>query len=225
MSHLPPTRAAERARFGTIAGELSGGLLGKVFGLLAFSLAFACAGGAVGYRMPPGLILPLFIVELGLIFAVQALREREGVNIALLYAFSFVSGLTVGPVIHAYVGAGAGTVVIQAAAITGTMTVGLSAYALTTKRNLMALQPFLFVALLGLIVASLVNLFIGGTVLYTLVSWAGAVLFSVLLVFDVNRTRYAADTMGNAVVITLGIYLDIVNLFLFILRILQGGRR
>ena len=56
-------------------------------------------------------------------------------------------------------------------------------------------------------------------------SWAGALLFSALLVFQVNRARYMPDTMGNAVVLTMGIYLDIVNLFLFVLRILSGGRR
>ena len=54
---------------------------------------------------------------------------------------------------------------------------------------------------------------------------SGALIFSALLVVDVNRAKYAPDTMGNAVVLTLGIYLDIVNLFLFILRILGGGVR
>lgn len=50
-------------------------------------------------------------------------------------------------------------------------------------------------------------------------------LFSVCsLIVDVNRTKHAADTMGNAVVITLSIYLDVVNLFLFILRIISGRR-
>ncbi|MBI2765835.1 MAG: US12 family protein [Chloroflexi bacterium] len=221
MSSFPTPDARE----GAFAGVLSGGLLGKVFGLLAFSIAFAAVGGAVGYRMPPGLILPLFLAELGLIFAVNAFREREGLNLLLLYAFSFVSGLTIGPLIASYVSAGAGAVVLQAVAITGVMTVGLSGYALTTKRNFEGLRPYLFIALLGLIVASIVNIFVGGTILNTVVSWGGAFLFSVLLIVDVNRTKYATDTMGNAVVITLGIYLDIVNLFLFVMRILNGGRR
>ena len=208
------------------AGErLSSGLLGKVFGLLAFSLAFAAVGGAVGTQINPGWILPLFIVEIGLIFAVQALREREGINLVLLYAFATVSGMTLGPILASYVSAGAGTVVFEAVGVTGAMTVGLSAYALTTHRNLSGLRPFLFMGLLGLIVAMVVNIFVGGTALSTLISWGGALLFSVLLIFDVNRARYAADTMGNAVVLTLGIYLDIVNLFLFVLRILSGGRR
>lgn len=220
MSYFPNERTGVEAR-----EQLSAGLLGKIFGLLSFSLAFAAAGGFVGAQLGSSWIMPLFIVEIALVFAVQALREREGINLVLLYAFATVSGMTLGPIIAAYVSAGLGTVVLEAAGITAAMTVGLSAYALTTKRNLAGLQPYLFMALLGLIVASLVNIFVGGTVMYTILSWGGAMLFSVLLIFDVNRARYAPDTMGNAVVLTLGIYLDIVNLFLFVLRILQGGSR
>lgn len=220
MSYFPSeqTRPVAGARLGS-------GLLGKVLGLLAFSLAFAAVGGVVGTQLAPGWILPLFIVEIGLIFAVQALREREGINLVLLYAFATVSGMTLGPILAAYISAGAGTVVFEAVGVTAAMTVGLSAYALTTHRDLSGLRPYVFMGLLGLLVAMVVNIFVGGTVMYTILSWGGALLFSVLLIFDINRARYAADTMGNAVVLTLGIYLDIVNLFLFVLRILQGGRR
>lgn len=220
MSYFPSESTREQAR-----GQLATGLLGKIFGLLAFSLAFAGAGGFVGAQLGPGWILPLFIVEIGLIFAVQALREREGINLILLYAFATVSGMTLGPLIAEYVSAGLGGVILQAVAITGVMTVGLSAYALTTKRDLAGIRPYLFIGLLGLFVAMIVNIFVGGSVMYGILSWGGALLFSALLVVDVNRARYMPDTMGNAVVLTLGIYLDIVNLFLFILRILNGGRR
>ncbi|MFN8557063.1 MAG: Bax inhibitor-1/YccA family protein [Dehalococcoidia bacterium] len=208
------------------AGSLSSGLLSKVFGLLAFSLVFATLGGVVGARYAQGWLLPLLIVQVALIFAVHALRNREGWNLGLLYGFTFVSGMTVGTIIARYVGAGLGGVVVQAAGVTGLMTVGLSAYALTTKRNLSGLGPALFIALLGLIVASIVGLFVGGGLLRTFIVWGGAVLFSLLLVYDVNRARYAEDTLGNAVIIALGVYLDIVNLFLYILQILtslQGG--
>jgi FtsH-binding integral membrane protein len=215
----------QRARFGTATGELAGTLLGKVFGLLSFSLAFAAVGGLVGAQLGPAIFLPAIIVEFGLLFAVQGFREREGLNFVLLYAFAFVSGLTLGPIVAAYLSVGLGSVVLQAAGITGLMTVGLSAYALTTRRDLSGLQPFLFMGLLGLVGAMLVNLFTGGTALSTVISWGGALLFSVLLVFQVNRIRYMENTMGNAVVITLSIYLDIVNLFMFVLRILGQGRR
>lgn len=225
MSRFPSEyRVSERARFGTTTGELSSGLLGKVFGLLAFCFAFAAAGGVVGAQLDSRWLLPLFVAQLGLTFAVQALREKDGINLVLLYGATFVSGMIIGPIVMSYVNAGFGTAVFQAAAITGIMTVGLSAYALTTKRDLTGIRPFLFIALLGLLAAMIANIWVGGTVLYTLLSWGGAMLFSVLLIVDVNRTRYAADTMGNAVIITLSIYLDIVNLFLFVLRILQGRR-
>lgn len=222
MSSFPTSRV----RSGALE-QLSSGLLGKIFGLLAFSLAFAAAGGLVGARLGTAWFLPLVLVEFALLFAVQAFREREGVNMVLLYAFAFVSGATIGPIVESYFHAGLGGVVLQAAAVTGVMTVGLSAYALTTRRNLAAFQPYLLVALLGLFVAMIVNIFVGGSMMYGLISWLGALLFSAMLVFDVNRARYAADTMGNAVVLTLGIYLDIINLFLFLLRILggNGGRR
>ncbi len=221
MSQFPSERATPIA----VEGRLAVGLLGKVFGLLAFSLAFAAVGGFAGYRLDPAWILPLFIVELGLIFAVQGLREREGINIVLLYAFAFVSGMTLGPIIARYTNAGFGGVVIQAAAVTGVMTAGLSGFALVVKQDLSGLRPILFVALLGLLAAMIANIFVGGSVMYGAISWFGAVLFSALLVFDVNRAKHAQDTMGNAVVITLGIYLDIVNLFMFVLRIMTGGSR
>lgn len=224
MSSMHPEQA-RRAPFGTNAREISSGLVAKVFGLLAFSLVAAVIGGLVGYRLDRSWLLPLMLVEFGLIFAVQAFREREGLNLVLLYTFTFVSGLTLGPIIAAYVGAGLGAVVVQAAAVTGVMTVGLSAYALTTKRDLSGLQPYLFIGLLGLIVASVANIWVGGSALQAILSWGGALLFSVMLVFQVNRTRYMEDTMGNAVVVTLGVYLDIMNLFLFVLRIMSGSRR
>ena len=205
-------------------GRLASGLLGKVFGLLAFSLAFATAGGWVGAQIGTAWFFPLVIAEFALIFVVRAVREKEGLNLVALYAFAFVSGMTLGPIVAQYTSAGLGSAVLEAGAITGVMTVALSAYALVTKRDLSGLRPYLFMALIGLIVVMVLNIFVGGTVLETAVSWAGALLFSVLLVFDVNRAKYAPDTMGNAVMLTLGIYLDIVNLFLFVLRIIGGGR-
>ena len=222
MSYYPPY-SSERARVG-----LSSDLLSKVFGLLAFSLVFAVLGGLVGARYAKDWILPLFLVELGLIFAVHWARNKEGWNLALLYAFTFVSGMTLGPLIAAYVGAGLGVIVVQAVVITGVMTAGLAAYAITTRRDFSGMAPYLFMGLLGLIVASILGIFVGGGLFSALIGWAGALLFSLYLIYDVQRTKYAEDTMGNAVVIALSIYLDIINLFLSILRILtslQGDDR
>lgn len=227
MSYFPSderTGVLERPAGGAL-GRLDSGFLGKVFGLLAFSLAFAAVGGVVGAQLGAGWILPMFIIEFALIFVIQAVREKEGINLVALYAFAFVSGMTIGPIVGTYLDAGLGSAVLQAGIVTGVMTGGISAYALTTKRNLQALRPYLFIALIGLVVALVVNIFIGGGTMYALLSWGGALLFSALLLVDVNRTKYLENTMGNAVVVTLGIYLDIVNLFLFVLSIFGGGGR
>ena len=220
MSYYPQTR--------TQTGRLSSGLLSKVFGMLAFSLAFAVVGGAVGAQLGPGWILPLVLVEIGLIIAVNVAKDKEGWNLGLLYAFTFVSGMTLGPIIAAYVGSGLGVIVLEAVAITAVMTVGLAAYALTTQRDFSGIAPYLFMGVLGLVVASLIGIFVGGGLFQALIGWAGAIIFSLLLIYDVQRAKSAQDTMGNAVVLTLGIYLDVINLFLSILRILsylQGGSR
>lgn len=221
MSYFPSERTQVR-------GRLSSGLLGKVFGLLAFSLAFAVVGGWVGAQLGAGWILPLFLVEIGLIVGVNVARNKEGLNLLLLYAFAFVSGMTLGPIIAAYAGAGLGVLVAEAVLITGVMTAGLAVYALTTRRDFTGLGPYLFMGVLGLVVAGFIGIFVGGGLFSAMIGFAGAVVFSLLLVYDVQRAKYAADTMGNAVVLTLGIYLDIINLFLSILRILsylQGGSR
>ena len=211
MSFYPQTSAR--------TGGLSSGLLGKVFGLLSFSLAFAVVGGFVGAQLDRGLMLPLVLVQFGMIFALGKWR-----NLPLLYTFTTISGMTIGIVVTAYVGAGLGGIVLQAAAITAVMTVGLSAYALITKRDFSGLVPYLFVAVLGLVVAGIIGIFVGGGMFQVLLGWAGAIIFSLLLIVDVQRAKNAEDTMSNAIVITAGIYLDIVNIFMSLLRIL-GGRR
>lgn len=218
MSYFP----SEQTRTGA-QERLSSGLLGKVFGLLAFSIAFAAVGGVVGAQLGRAWLMPLFVTEFGLIFAIQGLREREGWNFALLYAFAFVSGATIGPLVASYVNAGLGGAVLEAGAVTAAMTAGLGGYALVTKRNLSGMGPYLMVGLVGLFVALIVNIFVGGNAMYGLLSWVGAALFSGLLVYRVNQVRYLEDTMANAVVVTLGIYLNIMNLFLFVLRIVGGG--
>jgi modulator of FtsH protease len=218
-------RPAETEPFGTITHELGGSLQAKVFGLLTFAFAFAAAGGYVAWQLELRTFWPVFIAQMALVFVVGAVREKDGLNLLALYATTFVNGLLLGQIIQSYANAGLGGLVLQAAGITGVMTVGLSAYALTTKRDLSGLQPMLFIAVLGLVAAAIANIWVGGTLLSAIIGWAGALIFSLYLVYDVNRTRYVEDTMGNAVLLTLGIYLNIINLFLSILRILQASRR
>jgi modulator of FtsH protease len=214
---------------GGAAGGLSttarSGLLAKVSGLLAFSMAFTVAGAFVGMQVP-GLGLPAIIGVLVLSFVVGLARNVSGLNLVLLYTLTTLMGVALGGIVEAYVAAGAGAVVVEAGVTTGVMTLGLSAYALTTKRDFSSLGGKLFVALLALIVASIVSIFVSFGPLQILIGFGGAVLFSLYLIFQVQQVRYAEDTLGNAIVLAVGIYLSIINLFLSLLRLftaLGGG--
>src|SRR5207248_1368288 len=203
----------------TVTAE-RGNLLGKVFGLLAFSMAFTAVGAFVGVQLPPAVALPATIGMMILSFALTFARNVRVLNLVLMYALTFLAGIALGGIVTVYVAAGAGAIVLQAAVMTALMTFGLSAYGLTTGRDFSGIAPKLFFALLALIVVSIVGIFLQATILQLFIGLAGAVIFSIYIVMQVQQTRYAADTLPNAIVIAVGLYLSIFNLFLSLLRIL-----
>lgn len=197
-----------------------GGLLGKVFGLLAFSMAFTAVGALVGLRLGPGLALPATIGMMILSFALTFAREVRVLNLVLMYTLTFLAGIALGGIVTVYVAAGAGAIVLEAAAITAIVTAGMSIYGLTTKRDFSGLMPKLFLAMLALVAASFVGIFLHATIFQLAIGLAGAVIFSLYILFEVQQARYAEDTLPNAIVIAVGLYLSIFNLFLSLLRIL-----
>jgi modulator of FtsH protease len=200
------------------------GLLAKVAGLLAFSMAFTAAGAVVGLRIPEISFLAIIGV-LVLSFVLGFARNVAGLNLILMYTLTTLMGIGLGGILDVYLSAGAGVVVVQAAGTTGLLTVGLAAYALTTKRDFSNLGGKLLVALIALIAASIVGIFVQATILQMVIGFAGAVLFSLYLIYQIQMTRYAEDTLPNAIILAVGIYMSIVNLFLSLLRIfsIAGG--
>jgi FtsH-binding integral membrane protein len=111
-------------------------------------------------------------------------------------------------------------VVFNAAATTAAVTLAAGAYGYTTKRDLSGLGGVLFVGLIGVLVASLVGLFVQLPWLYIGISAVAAVLFTGFLVYDLNRvarTRGASE--GTAILLAVSVYLDVLNLFLALLRL------
>ncbi len=115
---------------------------------------------------------------------------------------------------------------VNAALSTGVVTIAAGAYGATTKRDLSNWRGFLFIGLLGIIVASLIGIFVHSTLLYIGISVVAVVIFTGLLIFDLQRvSRARGATEGDAILLTVSVYLDIVNLFLALLRIfgMAGG--
>ncbi|HEU5370079.1 MAG TPA: Bax inhibitor-1 family protein [Ktedonobacterales bacterium] len=219
--------------YGAAAGAAFQSLLSKVLTLLSLSMLTAGVGLAVGWQLirsgDIGFLFPAIILEFVVLIALmitgRVLKRAAALNLLLLFAFTFISGLTISAVIAAYVAIGAETAVAEALVLTGVLTVGLGMYAWTTRRNLSRLGPILFVGLLTLVVASIFSIFLSFGWLSFAIAVGGVVIFSGYILYDIQRIKYTENTLAAAILLTVSLYLDIINLFLSLLRLLGGGRR
>ncbi len=169
----------------------------------------------------------LLIGQLVLVFAINLginkLGATAGLGLFFLYAASL--GLTSGLIVQAYTATSVATAFLSAGAMFG----GAALYGATTKRSLVGIGGFLTMAIIGLFVAMIVNIFLPSGPFGIIISVVGVILFTVLTAFHVQRIQ-AGDLVGRygsvekaAVIGALLLYLDFVNLFLFLLR-LFGNR-
>ena len=157
------------------------------------------------------------------------MRRPSPVGTNLLYwAVVATMGASLGWVFLLYTGASVASTFFVTAAAFG----GLSLYGYTTKRDLGPIGSFLIMGVIGLIIASVVNMFMASSTLYWIISAAGVLLFSGLIAFDTQRlkmTYYAlgGDQAGMSVATSFGalnLFINFVNLFLFLLRFMGGNR-
>lgn len=190
--------------------------LKQVYALLAASLIVAVAAGYVGMTLPfarehPIILMLLMFAAMFLAFKVQ--------NAATLFLFTGISGLSIGPVIAVYVGAGLSHVVGQAVFMTGAVFVGLSFYAMTTRRDLSMMGGMLFAGLIVLLVGSLLNLFFHSTAISFALSACGSVIFAGYILYETQQLKANPGAVAPSVA-ALSMYLNVVNLFLSLLRLL-----
>jgi modulator of FtsH protease len=203
------------------AATRPGSLVGKVLGLVAAAMGVSAIAALASPYVPRGLSLILMLLALVGVFALNWVKEKPGLNFAIFYFVAAALGLGVGSIIDSYVARGLGGIVVDAAATTAVIALGAGYYGYTTNRDLSGLGSILFFALIGVVLASIVGIFVHLPLFGLLISAAAAAVFTGYIVYDINRTVHAgAATQGDAIVLALGIYLDLVNLFLAILRIL-----
>jgi len=169
----------------------------------------------------------LLIAQLGIVLGISAAINRISAVVALglFFVYAATLGITIGLIVTAYPTASVVTAFLSASAMFG----AAALYGATTKRSLAGLGGILFMGLIGIIVASLLNIFLGNSMLSWVIAVVGVVIFTALTAYDVQRIQagdLAARTgsMEKAAVIgALHLYLDFINLFLFMLR-LVGNR-
>jgi len=174
----------------------------------------------------------LIFGELGLVVYLSARLEKISALTAtsLFLAYSVLNGATMSAILLLYTGASVAATFFVA----GGMFVAMAVYGTVTKKDLTSLGSFLFMGLIGMIIASLVNIFIGSAMISWVVSAIGVLVFTGLTAYDVQKitaigaggimSQGEAAIRKGAIMGALALYLDFVNLFIHLLRFM-GDRR
>ncbi|MBZ7964710.1 MULTISPECIES: Bax inhibitor-1/YccA family protein [Campylobacter] len=203
----------------------------QTYQLFAASLLAATVGAYVGIFALASFFIEslvtfwiLFAIELGLLFALMYKKKEAPLNLILLFAFTFCSGLTLTPLLISVLALPAGGIIIaQAFALTTVAFAGLSIFAMNTKKDFTVMGKALFIVLLVVIAASLLNIFLHSSVFSLVISSVSAILFSFYILYDTQniiRGNYETPIEG-----AVALYLDFVNLFINLLNILRSLNR
>ena len=168
------------------------------------------------------------IAQLGIVVVLSARVQRLAVSTAslLFVAYSALTGVTLSFVLLAYTGQSVATTFLVTAGMFG----GMAAYGTTTRRSLAGFGQFLFMGLIGVVLASIVGIFWHNDAFQFVLSFIGVIVFTGLAAYDAQRLKAMAlalpggQTGSYAIVGALTLYLDFINLFLFLIR-LTGSRR
>ena len=220
-----------------ISDERVGAFLAKVYGWM-FTGLLVTAITAFAVASSPKLVEFVFddrmvfwvivIAQLGLVFYLSArVNSMQPTTAAALFVlYSALVGVTTSLILLVFTGAS----IVQTFIITAGMFGAMAIFGTVTKRNLAGLGQFMFMGLIGLVLASIVGIFWHNDALHFVISIVGVIVFTGLTAWDAQRLKQMAVALPDgragafAVVGALSLYLDFINLFFFLLRFM-GGRR
>jgi len=180
----------------------------------------------------PLLLMVLFVAELGLVFAIAGMVNRmsAGTATALFVIYSGLNGVTLSSIFLIYVQ----TSIVSTFFICSATFIACSIYGWTTKKDLTSLGGFMMMGLIGIVIATLLNLFIQSSSVSAIISYIGVLVFVGLTAYDTQKIKNMAMTQPanldgavirkGAILGALSLYLDFINLFLMLLSIF-GQRR
>jgi FtsH-binding integral membrane protein len=214
---------AQNALIRQVYSWMAGGLL--ITALLAFVTVSSPAilNAVFGNRL---VFYGLVIGELGLVFAISGAIDRLSAAMAsfLFILYAALNGVTMAVIFAVYTAESIGSTFVITAATFGAM----SAYGYMTRRDLTGWGSFLFMGLIGIVIASVVNIFTQSSAASWIISAIGVIVFTGLTAYDTWKIKAmaAAGAEGRkpAILGALTLYLDFINLFLMLLRLL-GNRR
>jgi FtsH-binding integral membrane protein len=237
MAQFEVTPQSAFAPVAAASAERVTAFLRKVYGWMCVGLAIT-ATVALGVASSPTLVqaifgnkilfFGLFAAEIGLVFYLSARINKMAASTAagLFLLYSALNGLTLAFIFLLYTGTSIATTFLVTAGMFG----ALALYGTATKRSLAGVGQFAFMGLIGIILASVVGMFWKSEGLQFGISIVGVIVFTGLTAWDAQKLKTMAVTVPESsygsysVVGALALYLDFINLFLFMLRFM-GGRR
>lgn len=219
--------------------EASTIFLAKVFNWMAVGLGltgvvawFTASSGLAMQLVASPLFMILLFAELGLVFYLSARIDKiqAGTATGLFIGYAVLNGLTLSMIFLAYTQSSIAATFFITAGMFGAMAV----YGLVTKRDLSAWGSFLFMGVIGIVIASVVNIFLKSSSLYWAISLIGVFVFVALTAYDVQKIKTIGEqgimeqgeemVRKGAIMGALALYLDFINLFLMLLRFFGGSR-
>ncbi len=184
---------------------------------LVTSAIAAVATMAIG--ISPMMALVMQVAAIGILFFVLPRSINSSMGIVWTFVFTTLMGGALGPMLTYYASIPSGpTIIAQALGLTGMVFLGLSAYTITSKKDFSFMRNFLMAGLIIVIVAAIINIFVGSTLGQLVISSVSALVFSGFILFDTSRIVRGEET--NYVSATISMYLNILNLFTSLLSIL-----
>lgn len=192
--------------------------MSRVLPYFGGGLILTAIGTAFAKSFGTGFMLFALLANIGVYFALMWNRHTPGLNVALFYGYTFLNGLMLGPLV-ALANAINPWLVVQALALTAVGFFAIATYVMTTGKDFSGLGPFLIAGLLVVIVASIMNFFVGGSGLGLGISIVSAVLFLGFTAYDMSNIMHKFRD-EEYILATVELYLDFINLFVALLRIL-----
>lgn len=193
----------------------------ETYKLFAASMMAGAVGAYVGVPIAGTIaswFLPLFLLEIGLLIGLHFVKHKPGINLVVMFAFVFMTGLMLAPLLYHTLGmSGGGTIIGNAFAMTAVVFGAMSFYAIKTTKDFSGYGKPLMIALFVIIGFSILNIFLGNPMLHVIISGAVVILFSILVVFDTqNIIRGAYQTPIDGAI---ALYLDFLNIFTALLQL------
>jgi len=205
---------------------------GKVMTFFALAIFSSAAGTFLTAKFflsyfyaQPALMYIFFIAELVIVFTARYWRAKKPLNRILFILFTFITGITLAPLVGVMLQSAAGVDILTKALLATTFMFGAAAiFGWTTKIDLSGLRGFLIIGLLGLIVVGILGLFIPWNNTAEMVySGIGVLIFSGYTMYDFQKIKQFPE--DAAIDAALALYLDIFNLFIMLLRLLSSLNR